>query len=160
MSKSRGVGVFLSSPAPEMYGAIMAQPDEMIEVLFINNTRIPLSEKDSILSMGPRQAKAKIAREIVEKFYGEEKAQSAEEEFNKTFRDKKLPEQIPEFSGDNSSITNWIVEIKFAESNTESKRLIDQGAVRVNEVVIKDWGTILKSGDIVQVGPRKFAKVK
>lgn len=74
MSKSKGRGVFLSSSPSEMFEAIMAQPDEMIKIFFINNTRIPLDEVEKILSEGSRKAKARVAFEIVKKFYGEEKA--------------------------------------------------------------------------------------
>ena len=158
MSKSRGTGVFLSSSAVEMFGAIMAQPDEMIEVLFINVTRIPLTEKDKIMKMGPREAKIFVAQDIVKRFYGEAEAQKAREEWENVFSKGELPESMPEYEAGN--IIDVIVGSGLAESKTEAKRLIDQNAVQVNNEVVKDWGYEVKSGDIIKVGPRKFLKIK
>src|SRR3989344_3697024 len=85
MSKSRGTGVFLSSSPNEMFGAIMAQPDEMTEVLLVNVTRIPLVEKEKILGLGPRNAKMYVARDIVKRFYGEKSADKAKQEWEGVF---------------------------------------------------------------------------
>ncbi len=160
MSKSRGAGVFLSASANEMYGAIMAQPDEMIEVLFINCTRIPLAEKDQIMDLGPRQAKALVAKEIVKKFYGQKAAETAAKEFDRVFSAGALPEDIPEYPGAGISIVDFMVNHQFASSKGEAKRLVDQKAVKINEVPATAWDSQLKTGDIVQVGPRKFGRVK
>ena len=159
MSKSRGTGVFLSSSPKEMFGAIMAQPDEMIEVLFVNVTRIPLSEKDKIMALGPREAKMLIAQDIVKRFYGEKEAQKAKEEWENVFSKKELPEVIEEAPGEGMKLVDFITEHALATSSSEAKRLLDQGAVSVNERVVKEWGHILKKSDVVKVGPRKFLKV-
>ncbi|MBI2062239.1 MAG: tyrosine--tRNA ligase [Candidatus Yanofskybacteria bacterium] len=159
MSKSKGTGVFLSSPPKEMFGAIMAQPDEMTEVLFINVTRIPLAEKEKIMSLGPREAKMLIAQDIVKKFYGEKEAQKAKDEWEKVFSKKELPEDIKEAPGDNMKLVDFMTEYVPVASSSEAKRLLDQGAVSVNEGVVKEWGHVLKKGDIVRIGPRKFLKV-
>ncbi|HEY4474725.1 tyrosine--tRNA ligase [Candidatus Nomurabacteria bacterium RIFCSPLOWO2_01_FULL_40_18] len=159
MSKSRGTGVFLSSSPKEMFGAIMAQPDEMIEVLFVNVTRIPLSEKDKIMALGPREAKMLIAQDIVKRFYGEKEAQKAKEEWENVFSKKELPEVIEEAPGEGMKLVDFITEHALTTSSSEAKRLLDQGAVSVNEEVVKEWSHVLKKGDVVKVGPRKFLKV-
>lgn len=159
MSKSRGTGVFLSSSPKDMYGAIMAQPDEMIEVLFINCTRIPLSEKDNLLVEGPRDAKAKIALDIVTRFYGEKEAKGAQDEFEKVFSEGKNPDEIKEVEN-KENITQTMVAAGTAISSSEAKRLIDQKAVKVNNKVISDWGYKLKKGDVVKVGSRKFIRIE
>ena len=159
MSKSKGTGVFLSSPPKEMFGAIMAQPDEMTEVLFINVTRLPLTEKDKIIALGPREAKMLIAHDIVKRFYGEKEAKKALDEWERVFSRGELPEQIEEAPGDGMKLVEFITEHALAASSSEAKRLLDQGAVSVNEEIIKEWGHVLKKGDIVRVGPRKFLKV-
>lgn len=159
MSKSRGTGVFLSSSPKEMFGAIMAQPDEMIEVLFVNVTRIPLSDKDKILKMGPRDAKMFIAQDIVKKFYGGKEAQKAKEEFERVFSKGERPEEIVEVEN-KGNIIQTSVATGLVESNSEMKRLIDQKAVKINDTVIEKWDHPTQSGDIVQIGPRKFYKVK
>lgn len=159
MSKSRGTGVFLSSSPKDMYGAVMAQPDEMIEILFINCTRIPLSEKESLLAEEPRDAKAKIALDIVTRFYGEKEAKGAQEEFEKVFSEGKPPEEIKK-AENKENIVQTIVVSGVVTSNSEAKRLIDQKAVKVNNQVVNDWSYKLKKGDIVKIGPRKFIKIE
>ncbi len=159
MSKSKGTGVFLSSPPKEMFGAIMAQPDEMTEVLFINVTRLPLTEKDKIIALGPREAKMLIAHDIVKRFYGEKEAKKALDEWERVFSKGGLPEQIEEAPGDGMKLVEFVTEHALAASSSEAKRLLDQGAVSVNEEIVKEWGHVLKKGDIVRVGPRKFLKV-
>lgn len=159
MSKSKGTGVFLSSPPKEMFGAIMAQPDEMTEVLFVNVTRIPLTEKEKIMVLGPRESKMLIAQDIVKRFYGEKEAQKAKDEWEKVFSNKEMPSEIQEAPGEGMKLVDFITEHTLAPSSSETKRLLDQGAVSVNEEVVKEWGHVLKGGDVVRVGSRKFLKV-
>ncbi len=163
MSKSLGTGVFLSSPANEMYGAVMAQPDEMIEILFINCTRIPLTEKDNVLGSGPRNAKAKVAFEIVKKFYGEKKAQEAEAAFISQFSKGELPEDIAVklLPGEVVTVSEAAVLAGLVESKSEVRRLIQQGGVKLNgEVVKEDKLEMKKEEQLLQVGKRRFAKIK
>lgn len=163
MSKSQGTGVFLSSPPNEMYGAIMAQPDEMIEVLFINNTRIPLSEKIALMDLGPRDAKAKVALEIVTKFYGGGKAQLAQEAFVSQFSKGELPQDIEQVSlpAGKHLITEMIATV-MKLSKSEARRLISQGGVKIDGKVIKADGDIeiSKKEILLQVGKRRYAKIK
>ena len=159
MSKSRGTGVFLSFSPKEMFGAIMAQPDEMTEVLLVNVTRIPLSDKEKILKMGPRDAKIVVAQDIVKRFYGEKEAQKARKEFERVFSKGEKPEEIMEVEN-KGNIIQTSVSAGLVESNSEMKRLVDQKAVKINDVVIEKWDHPTQSGDIVQIGPRKFYKVK
>ncbi|MEK7161348.1 MAG: tyrosine--tRNA ligase, partial [Patescibacteria group bacterium] len=163
MSKSQGTGVFLSSPPNEMYGAIMAQPDEMIEVLFINNTRIPLSEKIALMDLGPRDAKAKVALEIVTKFYGGGKAQLAQEAFVSQFSKGELPQDIEQVSlpAGKHLITEMIATV-MKLSKSEARRLISQGGEKIDGKVIKADGDIeiSKKEILLQVGKRRYAKIK
>jgi tyrosyl-tRNA synthetase len=160
MSKSLGTGVFLSSPPNGMYGAIMAQPDEMIEVLFVNCTRIPLSEKNSVLGLGPREAKGRIAFEIVKKFYGEKKALAAQEAFASQFSKGELPSDIPEYSVSlPMASANIITMTDMASSKSEARRLISQGGVRIDGKVIT-VDQLVEKDSLIQVGKRKFAKIK
>jgi len=157
MSKSKGTGVFLSAPPNEMFGAIMAQPDEMTEVLFVNVTRVPLSEKEKIMSLGPREAKMVVAQDIVKRFYGERKAQKAKEEWEKVFSKKELPSEMEEVQ--TAKLVD-LVGMVMQGSATSAKILIDQGAVKVNGEVKKEWNFVPQSGDTVQMGSRKFVKIK
>jgi len=111
------------------------------------------------MSLGPREAKILIAYNIVKRFYGEKEAIKAKNEWDKVFSKGELPEQIEEVLGDGMKLIDFITEHALASSSSEAKRLLDQGAVSINEEVIKEWGYMLKKGDIVRVGPRKFLKV-
>lgn len=165
MSKSKGIGVFLNTSANDMFGQIMSQGDEMIEILFINNTYLFLEEIKELMSLNnPRDTKAKLAREIVAIYHGKDMAKKAEEEFNKIFRDKQKPTEIKEME---LEIGNWklvdlLVEIKLADSKGSARRLVQQGGVRIDDVVQKDFEKEIeiKNGMIVQVGKRKFIKIK
>jgi len=161
MSKSRGTGVFLSLPANDMYGAVMAQPDEMIRIFLVNNTRVPLPEIDGIMALGPRLSKARAAFEITKIFYGGQKAKEAEGQFNKTFSDGGIPDDVLEIkmvSG--QSLARLLIDAGLVASKTEWYRLVGAGAVRDNDgkkITNKDF--IPQTTTILKIGKRRFVKV-
>jgi len=161
MSKSNGTGVFLGTPANDLFGAIMALPDPMIEPLFINCTRIPLSEKDAIMAEGPRDAKARVAFDIVKRLKGQDAAKSAEEAFEKTFAKGGVPEDIQEArmaSGD--SLAETFIKAGVVPSKAEWRRLIDGGAVRrEDDEKITDPNFIPTETMILKIGKRRFVKI-
>lgn len=164
MSKSSGTGVFLSSPPNEMYGAVMAQPDEMIEVLLINCTRIPLSEKSTVMELGPRNAKARVAYEITKVFYGEAKAKTAQEAFVSQFSKGELPEEIEKVSRISISAAtteDLLLALGMVSSKNEARRNIEQGGVKLNNTKVAgiNQPVDLTSIELVQVGKRKFKKL-
>jgi tyrosyl-tRNA synthetase len=170
MSKSRGTGVFLDAEPAKMYGQIMAQPDEMVEILFINNTYLSLAEIKTIISGNPRDSKARLAFEIVKIFYGEKEAKKAQDEFEKVFRNKELPSDMPvlEISGGNYRLLDLLClpagrqATALTTSKKEAKRLIEAGAVDIDNVTEKDWRKFVeaKDGMVIKVGSRKFIKIK
>ncbi len=164
MSKSNGTGVFLDLKPNDLFGAIMSQPDGMIKPLFLGCTRISLKEIEKLMSLdNPRDAKAKLAQEIVKIYHGKDKAQKAEEEFNKIFRDKSKPTDIPEIklSKKECSLLELLIETKLASSKSDARRLVQQGGVRIDDVVQKDFEkeVEIKNEMIVQVGKRRFVKI-
>jgi tyrosyl-tRNA synthetase len=167
MSKSKGTGVFLDSKPSEMYGQIMAQPDEMIEILFVNNTYLPLSEIKNIIAGNPRDAKARLSFEIVKIFFGEKEAQIAEKEFDKIFRNKELPSDMPVFgtSKKNYPVLDLLCDTKLAVSKNEAKRLVEGNAVEIllgdKKEKVTDWrkGVDLEDGMTIKVGSRRFVKI-
>ena len=165
MSKSRGVGVFLGTTPEDMYGQVMAQNDEMIEPLFINNTDLPLDEIKNIMDSGnPRDAKMKLALEITRIFHGEEKAKAAEDHFVKVIQQKQTPEFMEEINigRNNINIVDLVFESEMAPSKSEARRLVEQKAVEVNDKIIDDPATLIdlpEEGAIVKVGKRTWAKI-
>jgi tyrosyl-tRNA synthetase len=161
MSKSNGTGVFINLPPNELFGAVMSLPDPIIEPLFVYCTRIPLVEKESLLNKGPRDAKAGIAFDIVKRFHGEAIAKSALESFEKTFSKGGLPEDIQEVilkSGD--SLPEVLIKAEVIPSKAEWRRLIDGGAVRLeDDTKITDPNFAPSSNTVLKIGKRRFVKM-
>lgn len=165
MSKSRGTGVFLNSIPFDMYGSIMSQPDEMIKVLLVNNTRIPLEEIETILKeKNPRDAKMITAFEITKIFHGEEKAVDAEEAFVKLVQKKESYENIPEVrlkSGISLfELLRNCLDVKV--SNSQIKRLVKQNSVKIDNQtknIFEETIHVPLNGLTVKVGKKKWFKV-
>ena len=141
MSKSRGTGVFLDLDPFNMYGAIMSQPDEMIKVFLINNTRIPLEEVESIMrSNNPRDAKMRAALEVTKIFHGEAKAQEAQDSFVKLVQKKESANDIPEIKIENQPISLYDLLKKCLPDNTGSdiRRLLVQNAIKIDGSIVTE----------------------
>lgn len=163
MSKSRGTGVFLNTDANTMFGQIMAQPDEMIRIFLINNTRVPLDEIDALdIENNPMNAKLFTARKIVEIFHGADAANSALEHFKNTFSNRVFPENAPEFTTDKSELSVMeILQIGMpTESKGELRRLVLQNAVTINDAKVVDINQVLATDEtlFVRVGRKTFFK--
>ena len=166
MSKSNGTGVFVDAKPNDLFGAIMALPDPMIEPLFVNCTRIPLTSKDSLMAQGPREAKARIAFDIVRRFHGEVLARSAEEAFNNTYSKKGVPDDVLEVSLADAQLVDALIKASVVPSKTEWRRLVNDGAVstassgsgekdeKISDPLWKPTKTT-----ILKIGKRRFVKV-
>ena len=161
MSKSNGTGVFIDQSANELFGALMALPDPMIEPLFTNCTRIPLGEKDSIISQGPRKAKAIIAKDIVKRFHGEKAADEAEKAFEATFAKGGIPDDVLEIKLDKAvPLADVLIKVGVIPSKTEWRRLVTDGAVRDDkDVKITDPHFAPTETIVLKIGKRRFVKV-
>ena len=163
MSKSEGSFISLSDRPQEMYAKILSLPDEAVFELFELCTEVEREKIESFKSGDILLAKHELAFEITKIYHGDSGAFLAREEFNRVFREKEMPQEIPEFSGSGSMLIDFMIKFGLAKSRSEAKSLIEQGAVRVNREMIKiksDWNYELREGDVIQVGPRKFARVK
>jgi tyrosyl-tRNA synthetase len=168
MSKSRGTGVFLDTDAFGKFGSIMAQPDEMIEIILVNNTRLPLSEIATILKVpNPRDAKMRAAFEVTRIFHGEDAAKEANERFVRLVQAGESDENVPEVSLDESERTVFSLmrEVLTAEefSNQEIRRLIEQGSIKINGEKCTDRDaavSIPAEGLDLKVGKKRWFKVR
>lgn len=173
MGKSEGNVVFLNEKPNDMYGKIMAWPDGLICSAFELCTNIPVAEikkmsealkKDKV---NPRDFKMKLAKEITRINYGEKIAAAAQENFIKTIQHKEIPSEIVTWSAKNEKylIVDLLIETKLATSKSEARRLIEQGAIKINRgselTVVKDSQTEveIKTGIILQRGKLQFIKV-
>lgn len=165
MSKSKGIGVFLDVSANDMYGQVMAQGDEMIKLLFVNNTYLPLEEIKKIMEHeAPRDAKMRVAFEITKIFHGETLAKKAQEHFVKVVQQKQIPDSIAEIKMKESNIpiVDLLLKIGFVKSKNEAKRLISQKAIKLDDVVQTDCDAhcvLTTKGITIQKGKRHFAKI-
>jgi tyrosyl-tRNA synthetase len=160
MSKSNGTGVFIDQSPAQLFGSIMALPDAMIEPLFMNCTRIPLTEKETLLAKGPRDAKARIAADIVQRLHGETAAKFAEEAFINTFSKKGVPDDVEEVHLEKgSSLAEVLIKAGVVESKTEWRRLVLDGAVKNDDTKIIDPNFTPTSTMVLKVGKRRFVKV-
>ena len=166
MSKSRGTGVFLHSSAFDMYGSIMSQPDEMTELFFINNTRIPLPEITEIMkTANPRDAKMKAALAITTIFHGEYGANKAQEKFISLVQNKEMTQDIPlvTVTENTLSLLSLLQHcVDGSMSNTELRRLITQNAIKINNEVYTNENQTFTVDDtdlIIKIGKHQWFKI-
>jgi tyrosyl-tRNA synthetase len=162
MSKSLGTGVFLDFSANRMYGAIMAQADENMRQLLTDCTWLSLEEIEKILDVeNPRDAKMRLAKEVVTIYHGKDAAEEAEQAFVKVFQNKESPDDIPEVeTAAGTELLDFMVAAKMISSKSDGRRLLEQNGVKVNEETVTDHKKILAEGDEVRVGKRRWAHVK
>ncbi len=169
MSKSWGNCIWIDDEAADMYGKVMSLPDNLIVHYYRVATDIEagvIEELEKTLAAGanPRDAKASLAREIVTIYHNEADALAAEDQFNRQFRDKQAPDEIPAVAikvKDKISVVDGVlVEAKLATSRSEARRFREQGGVRVNGQKVTTESHIFKAGDVLQVGKRRFVRLK
>ena len=165
MSKSKGTGVFLNTTPKEMYGAIMAQPDEMIRVLFVNCTKLSLKQiEDVLISQNPLNAKKFVAKEIVKTIHGEKMAEKAEESFIKTFQKKENPNDIEavEITGKKGDLlVNVFLENKIISSKSDYRRLIESMAItNLDKKQKVSSANQLAENGVYRIGKKRFCKIK
>jgi len=160
MSKSLGNYIGVSEAPEQIYGKTMSIPDRLLEKYVRLTSGLGLKERDELLALKPRDAKAALARRLVQRLHGEEAAASAEGDFETKFRRREVPEDVPERSvGDLEDLLGALVETGLARSRGVARRLIEQGGVRVNgEKIGLDWK--LRDGDVVQAGKRNFVRIR
>jgi tyrosyl-tRNA synthetase len=170
MGKTEGEIITLDEKPEQMYGKIMAWSDGLIIPGFELCTDLSMKEigqaSDQIKKkkLNPREAKAKLAREIVATCHSQKAAQEAGEEFDKVFKEKKLPSKIPEVGIKEKAlnILELLVKTKLAPSKSEAKRLILQKGVKIGDTLEGNWRKTIqiKKGIIIRIGKRKFVRVK
>jgi tyrosyl-tRNA synthetase len=174
MSKSLGNAIGITEPPNEIYAKVMSIADDLMIPYFEYCTLVPLDQVralESELRRGtahPRDVKQRLAHAITARHWGEAAADAAAAEFTRVFREHERPEDIPDVPLSRGQVRNGtmrlahlLVALKLAPSNTEARRLIDQGGVTLDEARAKgDTDVPVRDGLIVRVGRRRFAKVR
>ncbi len=170
MSKSLNNYIGINEPANEIYGKVMSIPDDLIYKYYLLGTRVDtvyLAEIDTKLkdrSINPMNLKRQLARNIIEQYYDMQAASSAEEEFNRIFKDKEDPTEMEEFGVEQGApvrIVDLLHESGLSGSKGEARRLIRQGAVSLNGEKISDEQAELEieDGSVLKAGKRKFKRL-
>lgn len=175
MSKSLGNYIGIDEAPNEIYGKAMSVPDELMLKYYELATDLSHGELSALRSgiedgnVHPRDAKMRLAATFVRMYHGEEAASEAERHFVTVFQQRALPDDIEEVelaAGELEEggirLVKLLVTLGLQATNGEAKRSIQQGGVRLNEEKVTDPNASVevKDGDILQVGKRKFAKIK
>jgi tyrosyl-tRNA synthetase len=167
MSKSLGNYIGITEPPAEMFGKLMRISDELmwryIDLLsFAPREKIASWKKEVASGRNPREIKVEFAKEIVARFHSAAAARKSEEDFDAMFRDRELPQDMPEKTVSETAILKVLKQAELVPSTNEATRLIEQGGVKVNGEKVTDKNLALRRGEtvVIQVGKRKFARVR
>lgn len=176
MSKSLGNYIGVDEHPNEVFGKIMSVPDEVMMDYYVLLTRLEASEIRSIEAdlksekLNPSIAKRRLARIIIEYLYGPDEAVESEENFDLLFKKKQIPDEVEEFQisrGEAKEGSMWIISILvgsgLVSSNGEARRMMKQGAIKLDGVRIDDDSMEIElkeiDGKILQKGKRHFRKI-
>jgi tyrosyl-tRNA synthetase len=164
MSKSLGNYVGLTDSPEEMFGKLMSIPDAVMQKYFelltdVDGTEVrhPKSKTEH-----PMDSKKRLASTIVEEYYDRKAAEKAREYFETKFQRRQVPSDVPEFKlGQKTWICELLKQLKFTASTSEARRLLGQGAIRVDGTTITDVNFQFVPGEhsLLEVGKRKIARI-
>lgn len=170
MSKSYDNYIGINEEPNEMYGKSLSIPDDLIYTYYELVTDIKTDDLPAIqekIEKDPRNAKHDLAFTIVRMYHGEEAAKGAKNYFEKTVINKEVPDDAPEFSfpiGEEIRLLDIVAETGFSPSNGETKRMIKQGGISVNDKKVNDknYSITFNEGDefTLKVGKRNFGIIK
>ncbi|MDR4496897.1 MAG: tyrosine--tRNA ligase [Candidatus Scalindua sp.] len=169
MSKSLGNYIGIYEEPKEIFGKVMSIPDNLMCKYFELATDATQEEIESHLKVHPRQTKVNLGKAIIRRYHSEETAERAAKEFDRIFKERKLPDDVSQIqissedTGENHKL--WLVKLLvlsgFSSTNGEARRLITQGAVSIDDKTLTDPSVEveIKTGMVLKVGKRRFAKI-
>ncbi|MGA2240373.1 MAG: tyrosine--tRNA ligase [Candidatus Bathyarchaeia archaeon] len=167
MSKSKGNYIGVTDQPNDMFGKVMSISDDMMANYFTLLTDLPterIAELTNSQKTHPKEAKVLLAKTIISQFYDTAAADSVAEQFEKVFAQKQLPDEMPEFklTAEQISVKQLLVNCKLVESGGDAKRMCAQSAVTIDGQKVTDPNAQITpaNGMTIQVGKRKFAKIK
>jgi tyrosyl-tRNA synthetase len=178
MSKSLNNHIGIAEPPREIYGKVMSIPDALIVDYFELVTDVPeqaiadFKKQLKTHSVNPMNLKKRLAHEIVKQFHGKQAADKAQKHFIQVFQKREIPKETRTFKlrGDvdisgklvaevQRDITSLLVEAGLVRSRSEANRLLVQGAIEVDGEKVSTSLVILKDGNIIKVGKRRFLRI-
>jgi len=169
MSKTYNNHVPIETSPQDMFGRVMSVTDGAMEEYYRLLTGVEERVFKNLIGVNPRQAKAKLAAEIVKDYFGERKAEEAGREFDRIFKERRAPSDIREFAvktdlqdAPGATLIDIMCVSGLASSRSEARRLVSQKAVKLDERVLEDASGVLefKDGQVLKVGKRKFIRLK
>lgn len=163
MSKSYGNHVGVTELAFEMFSKLMSLPDSLMENYFILMTSLPENDIRQILKGHPKDAKIRLAKEIITKYYNKSEAEQSSDKWESIFSKKEVPDEVSELKIDASLLNNKKIYLPklvslsgIAKSSSEARRLITQGGVTIDGIKLTnpDEEIIIKSGQILKIGKK------
>jgi len=162
--------ISMTDSPQEMYGKIMSIPDHLIIRYFELLTDLPQEEIDNhreqlkMSYVNPRDYKMKLAKTIITDYYPKEEAFRAEREFINIFRNKGVPEEMPEYPvAEGTCLVDFLAEKELTSSKGEARRLIQGGGIKIDSEKVTDTNLKImfngKESLVLQAGKRKFAKL-
>lgn len=166
MSKSLGNDIPIAGDPKDMYGKLMSLPDNAMGVfarLVTRWTPPEINEFEENFASGkihPKDAKMKLAREIVTVYHGVASAEEAEAEFIRVFQEQGQPDEMNEYElQGGQTILDVLQDSGLTESRSQARRLIEQNAVRLDDKVLEDPHAEFPGKGVLQVGKRRFIKI-
>jgi tyrosyl-tRNA synthetase len=168
MSKSYGNAVGLLDAPNEMFGKVMSLEDGAMRLWFELLTDVDAAEVERLVADHPREAKARLAEEIAASFHGADAARAARAAFDRQFRDREVPEDVPEhgwssaWPSEGVPLAVLLRELGLAGSSSDARRAVEQGGVRLDGNVARDpMQLVLRPAAplLLQVGKRRFARI-
>ena len=165
MSKSLGNAIGLSDAPKDQFGLCMRLSDALLPKFLRLVTDLPDAEIDALLAkdLNPRDAKLRLGEEVVARYHGRDAARREREEFLRVFSGRGTPTQMPTVGvpAAGVGVLDLLVLAGFCASKGEARRLVQQGAVAIDERVVADITERIdaRGGEVLRVGPRKFARL-
>lgn len=166
MSKSLGNDIPIKGDPKDMYGKLMSLPDDAMGIfsrLVTSWTPAEIEAFEKEVSSGdlhPKDAKMKLAREIVTIYHGQAAAEQAESEFIRVFQEQGQPEEMDQYKlHAGQTVLDVLQESGLTASRSQARRLIEQNAVRLDERILDDPHAEFPGKGVLQVGKRRFIKV-
>ncbi|HVA80935.1 MAG TPA: tyrosine--tRNA ligase [Candidatus Binataceae bacterium] len=165
MSKSLGNYVGIAEAPVEMFGKLMSIPDPLMLRYYALLTDAPADELERIRThaVHPMEAKKRLAAMIIQEYHGPEAARAARAHFESKFQRGEVPENAPVYRiASDIWICELMKQIKFTASTNEARRLLGQGAVRVDGRVVTEINFRFVPGEhkVLEVGKRRVAKIE
>jgi len=167
MSKSLGNHIPLLSSPEDMYGKVMSVPDKAMGSymrLVTRWTPDQITEFEAGLkseTLHPRDVKMALAREIVTIFYDEAESLTAEDAFKKVFQQKDVPDKMPEFAlQPGQTVLDVLASAGLVASKSDGRRMIEQRGVKLDGEVLEKFDAAFPHPGVLQVGKRRFVRVK